>query len=1101
MLKVVSILLVLSCVSISAVGQNPSRIFPAGSLIIGMDTAAQPGRYHSDDPPGYLGGGGGTVPFNLRSYGLVHALLNAYIPVFWCITEGKPKDGIDLNVDVEQIFPGPFSPASPGPVVNRNFLAGPFVIEAADVALALPIIAAFGDSVALYRTTTAGSWEYKYQLGFTPKLALLSTGNKSEFHDSLMSIAGIPETSYSVVLASAIGMDAYSCYTFASEPHWKDGDGGAVDYADVLLETVPMNDFVTGGGNLLVQCAGIEPYENSQHYHTTLGMEGDGSYSGAEKADTHTEYEFDHPFMQFNDTLTHDPTGTFVGWRPDVGGGSVYQPLSTVLVEKNGLVPGERVASVRKMTSPIEEGGNVFYLGGHDYRRRAFELQFVNGIRMYLNATLMPSSRPDSCGFYFITDDSLSLEVDPGPYAVGDTIQLSVIICNNGPGTSYGIQITDSLGDGFSYVYNIPSTGVYDPVLGIWTISSIPNGMCDTLILGVEITSAGSLSEIAFVSSLEPGNQLSNDTSAIMIAVCGGYPGPDTAICGPNHTLTADPLLPGFSGEWFLDVGTGILSTPLSATSSVSGLSGGVNRFLWVVSDGSCTDSSYIEITSTPTLIPNAGPADTVCGPNVNLAATLTAGSGTWSVVSGSGVVSLLSDPLASLTGLSSGANIFQWTITEGPCLDSATVEIISMDSVVADAGTDTTICGGEYSLGALPPGPGISGNWSLISGEGSVSMPANPASSLTGLAVGLNQWQWHISNGWCADSALVSIITLAPAIADPGPADSVCGNSISLTAAPSPGTGLWSILSGAGTFAVPTAFATDITGLNIGTNLLQWTVTNGPCSDSATLAITAFAPLTADAGPDTSICDEVYTMQGTSPSSGSGEWSSIFGGGSIGDVNTPNTLVSAIPAGVSSFSWQVANGPCMDADTLTIERITTTAIAGPDQVVCDVATLTLAADPSQTGSWSLISGGGIFSDSGLPAAELIGPPYGVSMLEWSYDNGACLTADTVDVENVAPPTLADAGPDQILTSGAIINLTGNAPTIGVGYWTVVTGSGTIATPTSATTLVTDVLPGSNIFTWTIENEGCPPSTSSVEILLQGLVIPTGVSPNGDGKE
>ena len=43
--------------------------------------------------------------------------------------------------------------------------------------------------------------------------------------------------------------------------------------------------------------------------------------------------------------------------------------------------------------SPLSTGGTLFYLAGHDYGTDHW------GVRMYLNAVLMPTSRPSACGF------------------------------------------------------------------------------------------------------------------------------------------------------------------------------------------------------------------------------------------------------------------------------------------------------------------------------------------------------------------------------------------------------------------------------------------------------------------------------------------------------------------------------------------------------------------------------------------------------------------------------------------------------------------------------------------------------------------------------
>ncbi|MBZ4037912.1 hypothetical protein K6T82_24425, partial [Flavobacterium sp. 17A] len=57
-----------------------------------------------------------------------------------------------------------------------------------------------------------------------------------------------------------------------------------------------------------------------------------------------------------------------------------------------------------------------------------------------------------------------------------------------------------------------------------------------------------------------------------------------------------------------------------------------------------------------------------------------------------------------------------------------------------------------------------------------------------------------------------------------------------------------------------------------------------------------------------------------------------------------------------------------------------------------------------------------------------------------------------------------------------------NAPTVGTGTWTLVSGTGTITTPSSNTSGVTALGYGANVFRWTISNGSCTSSSSEVTI-------------------
>src|SRR5439155_866951 len=74
------------------------------------------------------------------------------------------------------------------------------------------------------------------------------------------------------------------------------------------------------------------------------------------------------------------------------------------------------------------------------------------------------------------------------------------------------------------------------------------------------------------------------------------------------------------------------------------------------------------------------------------------------------------------------------------------------------------------------------------------------------------------------------------------------------------------------------------------------------------------------------------------------------------------------------------------------------------------------------------------------------------------------------------------AGLDQQLCETSAATLAGNSPTSGTGAWSLVSGSGTITTPGSASSGVTGLGYGANVFRWTISNGSCTPSSDQVTI-------------------
>jgi hypothetical protein len=98
----------------------------------------------------------------------------------------------------------------------------------------------------------------------------------------------------------------------------------------------------------------------------------------------------------------------------------------------------------------------------------------------------------------------------------------------------------------------------------------------------------------------------------------------------------------------------------------------------------------------------NAGPDQSICSPQSSVvmqgSAVTFPGLGTWQLVSGSGTPVEPSNPNTVITGLSVGENIFRWAVSNGPCANGNTVDLVSIfvyqtNAPAADAGVDQEIC------------------------------------------------------------------------------------------------------------------------------------------------------------------------------------------------------------------------------------------------------------------------------------------------------------------------------------------------------------------------------------------------------------------------
>nr|WP_294909000.1 T9SS type A sorting domain-containing protein [uncultured Lacibacter sp.] len=325
--------------------------------------------------------------FNLKSYGLIVHLLNYGVKVKWAIRAGKTKDGIDFTGTGTQLLPS----STVVPSVY-NFIAGPFVIAAADTAGVAAIVQSFytnngltgSNRPAVYKLTLASlNVDIRYDLsGFIPKGAVLNDGANTPVHIGYMVNCAIPTTNYTT--ASALDL-LTRCFTFASEPHIDDSVMNTA-YADAV------RIFVSYGGNFLAQCEAILSYENrvNGHFQSTNGItKVNLNFSNAQ-----TEYlNPDLAYSQYHGAFRIWQGGSVRNWVLSTG--SFYQ--NNTHHHATGTSNTPVGASVSKINSATQAGGLIYYIGSHEFSSTS-AIESINGIRMYMNAFLTPTGLGLNCG-------------------------------------------------------------------------------------------------------------------------------------------------------------------------------------------------------------------------------------------------------------------------------------------------------------------------------------------------------------------------------------------------------------------------------------------------------------------------------------------------------------------------------------------------------------------------------------------------------------------------------------------------------------------------------------------------------------------------------
>ena len=164
--------------------------------------------------------------------------------------------------------------------------------------------------------------------------------------------------------------------------------------------------------------------------------------------------------------------------------------------------------------------------------------------------------------------------------------------------------------------------------------------------------------------------------------------GSDQSICENSTILNANTIQNEEIGTWIVISGNGIFQDANNPNSLVSDLSLEENIFAWVVSSKCTEETGFSEVIINVSQEPvaNAGADQSICENSTFLNGNITQNqeTGTWTIITGSGVIENPNDPNTNVSNLSLGENILQWTISSDLCNDitdetSIIVEILEL--------------------------------------------------------------------------------------------------------------------------------------------------------------------------------------------------------------------------------------------------------------------------------------------------------------------------------------------------------------------------------------------------------------------------------------
>jgi gliding motility-associated-like protein len=365
--------------------------------------------------------------------------------------------------------------------------------------------------------------------------------------------------------------------------------------------------------------------------------------------------------------------------------------------------------------------------------------------------------------------------------------------------------------------------------------------------------------------------------------------------------------------------------------------------------------------------------------------------------------------------------------------------------------------------------------------------------------------------------SATVVVLDLGnPPTVAAGDDLNLCGNASNVTLNPVLGEGVISVewSGGAGTFEQGNTSASNIyipTSAEIAAGSVTLTITvfgNSVCGSASDEIIITFsnAP-TAFAGEDQQVCsDQVVVLNGASASN---QTSILWTGGSgtfspadniLQPTYTP-TLEEFESGGVTltiTAEGGIGCAPVSDQIFIALAK-KPLAEAGADQEICGNSVQLAGNFPaSGIGTWTANQVVTYSPNANQPQATASSSGFGAITFTWTVVNSFCTSVDEVVIEFFESPTVLDAGPDQTISFQGETTLSAEGAAIGQGGWTTNVEGVLFENKEDPKTAVSGLQPGQNILYWIVTNGPCSAVQDSVIITVEGLVIPSGFSPNGD---
>jgi hypothetical protein len=596
----------------------------------------------------------------------------------------------------------------------------------------------------------------------------------------------------------------------------------------------------------------------------------------------------------------------------------------------------------------------------------------------------------------------------------------------------------------------------------------------------------------------------------------------DSTVCSSNTRINLSGVPNGAMVNW--QFVSGPMPLNLSGDQSGADVSGmniaGTYIIICVAGQPACNQpfiTKQIKITRiNPPTGQTFAPVQ-VCADSYTIRANVpTSGTGRWQFLGGVTTPTWTSQAeTLNVTNMpQAGTYHFTWIISNPPCADVvSSFSLTKLDNTGQASVPQNFIeaCTTAVTLTANPPNPGLTGSWSVVSGNASITTMGNNGFVSGMIQQGDYVFRWTVTGGSCGTSYADVTVRRNANIPMPnaGQPQMVCNATNAVLRGSSPPQGItarWRFVSGPVTpTMLPSGTMLIVSGMaQYGIYTFAWEFTSGNCAPMTSfVTVTRVAPPTvANIQPVGEICGNSFTLRGNQPTFGTGRWEIVsYPGGNPRIMPSGNnaTVSDITVSGTYIIRYTIENPPCTPSFAEVAVTVNTGGSAGTL-----TANMTAVCSGNNTGTLSLSGYDGNIirwessPNVGFAVPTIInhtGQNYTFNNLTQTTffrvvikkQNCPEITSNIIRINVLPPLPQADAGPDVTICTNNV-TLTGSNPGIYTPQWEFLAGGTTpTLTQSGSTVVITGMnVPGKYTFRYRISsaNPNCGVSTDEVVVTV-----------------